>query len=133
MEASKHFIKTYITQPEPRAEGGEQWGQWGGQSAEGGGGGEGVEGGEGGGGGGGLGTHWTPLNTSLITRTKGRGTRWDNGRGVKAGEQWSSGVDKALRAVGAVAARSGQWQRPEPSAAKWGQWQRSGGGREGGW
>ena len=40
-----------LKEPEPKAEGGEQWGQWGGQTAEGGGGGEGGEGG------GGLGTH----------------------------------------------------------------------------
>ena len=67
-------------------------------------GGEGGEGGEGGVGGGGLGTHWQPLNTSLITRTKGRGTRWGQWQRSEGGEQWSSGVDKALRAVGAVRA-----------------------------
>ena len=87
--------------------------QWGGQSAEGGGGGEGGVGGEGGEGGEGgvggvgggcLGTHWKPLNTSLITRTKGRGNRWGQWQRSEGGEQWSSGVDKALRAVGAVRA-----------------------------
>ena len=51
-----------------------------------------------------MGTHWKPLNTSLITRTKGRGTRWGQWQRSEGGEQWSSEVDKALRAVGAVRA-----------------------------
>ena len=49
--------------------------------------------GEGGVGGGGLGTHWKPLNTSSrFAQPEPR---------AEGGEQWGSGVDKALRAVGA--------------------------------